>query len=340
MSERPIAAVLAAPDKFRGTASATEVADAIASAVAEFGLRCIRLPLADGGEGLLDAFGGPNRSTEVTGPLGSPVVAGWRLNDDRTAVIESALASGLILAGGPSGNDAVTATSRGTGQLIVAAVAAGARRIIVGLGGSATTDGGRGAVDVLASHAPVAGPGTGRELIVCCDVTTAYVDAARVFAPQKGASPDDVALLTRRLEDEAESLRNRFGKDVRDLPGSGAAGGLAGALAALGATLVSGFTLVAHELGLEAAIEKADLIVTGEGMLDAQSFNGKVVGGVVEMGEAAGVPVLVIAGAVAQAPPPGVVAVSMTARFGRAASMGYPLSCVHTIVKEYLERAR
>ena len=149
--------ILAAPDKFRGSASAREVAAGVAAAADAVGWSCVQLPLADGGEGTLDAFGGANRSTTVTGPLGGRVDAEWRLGDDGVAVVESALASGLVLAGGAEGNDPVRATSRGTGQLVAAAIAGGARRVIVSLGGSATTDGGLATVEELDAYAPFDG---------------------------------------------------------------------------------------------------------------------------------------------------------------------------------------
>jgi glycerate kinase len=283
--------IISAVDKFRGTATAAEVAAAIGSAGWELGHDVIEMPVADGGEGLLDVLGGPNRSSTVTGPLGTPVSAGWR-HRDRTAVIEMARAAGLQLAGGPEHNDPMAATTTGVGELILQAVAAGARRIIVGLGGSATTDGGLGAVRAIGSPARLAGI----EMLIACDVTTRFVDAAPVFAPQKGASPAQVDLLRNRLERLVQVYRDEFGVDVADLPGAGAAGGLAGGLAALGGRIVGGFDLVADELGLHEAIAAADLVVTGEGHLDAQSFDGKVVGGVATIAAEHGVPVVVICG--------------------------------------------
>lgn len=172
--------VVATPDKFRGTATATEVAAAIGRAAAGAGWACDEVPLADGGEGTLEALGGPNRTSRVTGPLGEPVEAAWRL-DGRTAVIEMARASGLELVGGPAGNDPVAASTTGTGELIVAAVESGATRVIVGVGGSATTDGGVAALRVLSALAHM----RSAELVVACDVRTAFLDAAEVFAPQK-----------------------------------------------------------------------------------------------------------------------------------------------------------
>ena len=288
--------VVACPDKFRGTASAAEAAAAIAAGVqrhAGASARVACLPAADGGEGTLEAFGGPNRTSLVTGPLRSPAEAQWRL-DGGTAVVEMARASGLMLAGGADGNDPLAATTAGTGELIAEAVASGARRVIVGVGGSATTDGGLGALDAMSPLARLAGV----SVVVACDVRTRFCDAARIFGPQKGASAPQVKLLTRRLERLVGLYRERYGVDVGEMPGAGAAGGLAGGLAAgLRAELAAGFGVVAAETGLAEAIEEADLVITGEGRLDAGSFDGKVVGGVLELAAGAGVPVGVVVGA-------------------------------------------
>ena len=283
--------VVAAVDKFRGTASARDVAAAIGSACWEAGHDCAEFALADGGEGLLDALGGPNRTTRVTGPLGTPVDAGWRLHRG-TAVIEMARASGLALAGFADGNRPLDATTAGTGELIDAALNAGAQRIVVGLGGSATTDGGLGAIRAITMPARLRAV----ELLVACDVTTPFSAAAAVFGPQKGATPAQVRLLTGRLDRLAQQYLADYGVDVQAIPGAGAAGGLAGGLAALGGKVVPGFDLVADELGLHDALEDADLVITGEGHLDAQSFAGKVVGGVARLAGEAGVPVAAIVG--------------------------------------------
>jgi glycerate kinase len=193
----------------------------------------------------------------------------------------------------PRVKDPLRASTRGTGELIAAAIRAGARRVIVGVGGSATTDGGLAAIEALGwslGAVPVT---------VACDVTTPFLDAATVFAPQKGASDAQVALLTRRLASLADQYEQRTGVDVRTVPGAGAAGGLAGGLAALGAELEPGFDVVAGAAGLDRALEDVDLVVTGEGRLDATSFAGKVVGGVLEWATDAGVDhVAVIAGQV------------------------------------------
>jgi glycerate 2-kinase len=275
-----MARVLVAPDKFRSTASAKAVAAACGRAVAAAGHVAELLPLADGGEGLLEVVGGSLQTTIVHGPLGEEVAAAWRLlaeapgAEPATAVIEMAAASGLELVGGAAGNDPMAASTKGTGELIEAALDHGATRIIVGLGGSATTDGGVGALEVIADDERL----KSTELLVACDVTTTFVFAAEVFGPQKGATPAMVGLLGRRLDAVAEHYLDRFGVDVRQIPGSGAAGGLGGGLAALGARLRSGFELVADLLGLDRAIEGADLVITGEGRLDVTSFTGKVVG--------------------------------------------------------------
>jgi glycerate 2-kinase len=288
---------LAAPDKFRGTLSASAAAEAMARGLEAAGFDEVhRLPLADGGEGTLDALlaslGGSVRRALVTGSLGDPVEAEWVVLPDGTAVVESARASGLALVGGA--NDPLVATSRGTGELLAAAVRGGARRIIVAVGGSAMTDGGLGAVDALGWSL------AGLEVTVACDVATPFVEAARVFGPQKGATAAQVSLLTRRLERLAEVYRDRKGVDVAGMRHAGAAGGLAGGLAAIGARLQPGFDVVARAAGLEAALGGVDLVVTGEGRFDASSLDGKVPGGVLEWAEAEGVACrAVVAGQVA-----------------------------------------
>lgn len=287
--------VLIAPDKFKGTATAREVANALAAAVDAHGATAVIQVLADGGEGTLDALGGANRTLTVAGPLGHPVSARWRLGRARTAVVEMAEAAGLQLVGGADGNDPLAASTAGVGELIGAAMQGGARHIIVAVGGSASTDGGWGAVQALASAQRLRGV----ELVVACDVRTTFVDAAEVFAPQKGASVAQVELLRRRLVRLAQVYETERGIDVREIPGSGAAGGLAGGLASLGAKLVPGFEVVADAVDLYGRIEAVDLVVTGEGTVDTTSFDGKVVGGVCDLAAEAGVPVVVIAGAVA-----------------------------------------
>lgn len=334
--------MLAAPDKFRGSLSAAQVVAAVRRAAAEAGWRALGQPMADGGEGILEAFGGPDRTSTVTGPLGAPVTAGWHLGDGSTAIVESAAASGLAVAGGAEANDPIAASTAGTGELIAEAVLAGARRVIVGLGGSATTDGGYGAVQAVRNRL---GGKTladlGVELLAACDVQTRFVDAARDFGPQKGATPEQVAELTVRLQDLAGRYAAEFGLDLSDLPGAGAAGGLGGGLVALGARLVPGFDLVADQVGLDRLLDQADLVVTGEGALDAESFNGKVVGGVVERARGRGLPVLVVAGVVRDAPEQAVTGLSLVSleqTFGVQLSWDRTADCVHQVVRDHLDR--
>lgn len=329
--------IVAAPDKFRGTATAAQVAAAVAGAARPLGHEVDEVPVADGGEGTLDALGGPNRTSTVTDPLGDAVEAEWRLARG-VAVVEMARASGLQLVGGAEGNDPVAASTYGTGELISAALDAGARRVVVGMGGSATTDGGLGALRALYPLQRLRGV----QLVVACDVTTGFVDAAPVFSPQKGASPAQVELLRRRLERLAAVYLEEHGVDVTTMAGAGAAGGLAGALAAVGAQLVPGFDLVADELELFDQIEGADLVVTGEGFLDEQSFEGKAVGGVADLAAEAGVPVLVIAGQVFDSErlrtrDGQVRAVSLVDRFGAQRSTSDTLACIQEVVADHLD---
>ena len=313
-----------APDKFRGTASAATAAGALAAGLRDLGHEAIERPLADGGEGLLQVLGGANRSTTVTGPLGDPVEAPWRLSKG-TAVIEMACASGLQLVGGAEGNDPVAASTYGTGELISAAIDAGAKTIIVGVGGSATTDGGLGALRALYPLPRLRGV----RLEVACDVRLRFVDAARVFSPQKGATSAQVALLERRLERLVQVYENDYSVDVAGLEGGGAAGGLAGGLACVGASLVPGFDLVAEMVGLDESAESAELLITGEGFLDAESFDGKVVGGVVDLGAALGVPVVAVVGEAFDGAEDLVPTISLVERFGRDRAVGDTVACLH-----------
>ncbi|MFC6090383.1 glycerate kinase [Saccharothrix lopnurensis] len=283
--------VVIAPDCFGGTLTARQVADAVAAGWRrtapddELHLR----PLADGGPGFVDvlhtALGGVMRVTTVTGPLGDPVEARWLEHGD-TAYLESAQACGLHLIPPdrrPGG--AETATTRGVGELLNAAREA--RTVVVGLGGSGTTDGGEG-------MRAAAGPVTAR-LVAASDVENPLLGphgAARAFGPQKGASPEAVKRLEARLAAMAELA------DVRDRPGAGAAGGLGAALMALGATTVSGAGLVRELTRLDAALEHADLVVTGEGSFDWQSLRGKLVTAVARGAAERGLPCVVLAGQV------------------------------------------
>ncbi|HET7353579.1 MAG TPA: glycerate kinase [Gaiellaceae bacterium] len=313
--------VLAAPDKFRGTLTARQAAAAIAAGAARAGWTASELPLADGGEGTLDALGGGNRWATVTGPLGHPVEAEWRLEEDGTAIVEAALACGLTLAGGAERNDPLAATSRGVGELVAAAIAEGAARIVVAVGGVASTDGGVGAVEAIPTPLPV-------PLDVAYDVQTRFLDAADVFAPQKGATPEQVAILRERLAH----------LEVPDLPGSGAAGGLAGGLAAIGGRLLVGFDFVVERVGFDELLAEADLVVTGEGLVDATSSTGKVVGRVLDRASAAGVEALVLAGSVAPGSP--IDAISLVARYGPERALAEPAECLTELVETGLATRR
>jgi glycerate kinase len=282
--------VLLAPDSFKGTLSAATVAAALAAGVRAAGGVPLVCPVADGGEGtaevLADALGGRRPVLSVTGPLGAPVPGWFLLTDDGTAVLDTATASGLQLVP-PAERDAYRASTIGTGELVAAAVAAGATRVLLGVGGSATTDGGAGALAALPA-------GLGRAtLTVLCDVRTPYEDAAVVFAPQKGADAGTVRRLTARLHRLAAELP----RDPRGRPFTGAAGGLAGGLwAAHDARLVSGIDAVLDLVGFDARAAGADVVITGEGRLDGQTREGKAVAGVTRRAAALGVPAWAVVG--------------------------------------------
>ena len=328
--------VVICPDKFRGTATATEAAQAIAEGVSASVNDVAVLPMADGGEGTLDALGGSNRTSQVTGPLGDPVHARWRISGD-SAVVEMAEASGLLLAGGAQHNDPLSATTLGTGEVIAEARAAGARRIIVGVGGSASTDGGLGAIRAMEPIVRFSGV----DLVVACDVTTQFLEAPSIFGPQKGATPAQIELLERRLSRLADLYMEEYGVDVVNLPRSGAAGGLAGGLAAVGAQLVNGFDLVAEEVELEDAVANADLVITGEGHLDTESFNGKVVGSVASIAERHAVPVVAVVGARDSdlRVPSALAVISLVESFGPEMAKQGTLSCLASLGSNILSFA-
>ncbi len=323
--------ILVAADKFRGTVTAAQVADAVADGAARAGLHVVeRVAMSDGGEGFLDVVGGPNRTTTVTGPLGDPVEAGWFF-DGRRAVIESARASGLTVVGGAEANDAMAASTYGTGELIATALDSGAKEIVVGVGGSATTDGGLGALRALYPARL-----RGVDLIAATDVRTPFLEAAARFAGQKGASTAEVEMLSRRLERLADVYLAEHQLDVRSIEGAGAGGGLAGGLACVGATLVSGFEFVAELTDLDERIGAVDLVVTGEGFVDDESFEGKVVGGVIELAAECDTPVLVVAGEVFTTVLHHTPVVSLVERFGRDRAMSDTAECIAASIAEWL----
>jgi glycerate 2-kinase len=327
--------VVIAPDGFGGTLSAGEAAAAIAEGWrrARPADELVAVPLSDGGEGLLEVVATAEDTwltTEVVGPDGHPVDAALLLRPDGTAVVESAQACGLALLA-PERRSPMPATTYGVGELLDAAREAGVRQILVGLGGSATVDGGAGALTGLGFRLRVAdGSGlkigggelhrvrhiepswvadwSGIEVVLLADVTTKLADAARVFGPQKGASEAEVLELARGLEVWAEvAERDLAGPGrYRDRPGSGAAGGLGFGLAcALGARFVPGAAEVAALQGLPRALAGADIVLTGEGRLDATSSQGKVVGHVVRLAGEARVRAAAVVGSVVGTGPPG-----------------------------------
>jgi glycerate 2-kinase len=283
--------VLVAPDSFKGTFTATEVAAAIGRGLEAAGRPVDLCPVADGGEGTLDALaaglGAERRAVAVTDPLGRAIEAEFGLAGE-VALVDTAAASGLSLVV-EADRDAFAASTAGTGELIAAAIAAGARTVYLGVGGSATTDGGAGAVKALQR----AGGLDGVRLVVLCDVRTPFEDAAKVFGPQKGADADTVKRLTSRLH----AMARRWERDPRGAPMTGAAGGLSGGLwAAFGAQLVPGAAFVLDEVGFDARMRAARAVVTGEGRLDMQSLVGKVVSEVATRARQSGVPCHAIVG--------------------------------------------
>lgn len=311
--------VIVAPDKFKGSLRAAEVADLIAGALAQRpGLEVVRHPVADGGEGTVElalGLGFDPVAVEVTGPLGRPVPTTFAMRDG-TVIIEMASAAGLaVLPVAPDPRTAWSATTYGVGELILAAVSRGATHVVVGAGGSATTDGGAGAVAALGIE--VAAPGhhphrggpprirpDGRlgevDLVVACDVDnplTGAEGAACVYAPQKGADPPCVAALEARMTAWADAVAKATGQDLRHLPGAGAAGGLGFGLVALaGARLASGTELLLELTGFDVVAASADLVIVGEGSLDRQSLRGKGPVGVARASAARGAAVIAVTG--------------------------------------------
>ncbi|MBL7011500.1 MAG: glycerate kinase [Kiritimatiellales bacterium] len=306
--------IVLAFDSFKGNLSAREACETVRDGIVSVrpDVEAVILPMADGGEGtaeaMMSALGGEWISQTVTGPLPHMrVEAGYAwLPESKTAVVEMAVASGLPLLK-PEERNPMIATTYGTGELIKAAVAKGAEKILLTVGGSATVDGGVGAAEALGwshSMAAIIPPEklTFPEIDVLCDVTNPLCGpngAAQVYGPQKGATPEQVELLDRRLAALADAVKEQLGKDIRDLPGAGAAGGLAfGAVAFMGGRLVPGIDTVMEVVGLADALSGADWVLTGEGKFDSQSVQGKVVDGVQRLAKAAGAKTGVIAGCV------------------------------------------
>ena len=301
--------VLIAPDCFGDSLTAVQAAQCIAEGWgrARPGDHLTLAPQSDGGPGFVEVLAsrlGEVRADTVSGPLAADVTAQWVLDSTGpvTAYIECAQACGLALLGGPpTPETAVTAHTRGVGQLITAARRAGARRIVIGLGGSASSDGGRGMVEALGGLQAAREFLAGVELIVASDVEHPLLGprgAAAVFGPQKGADPDTVAVLEERMTHWADELNTLAGRTISDDPGAGAAGGLGAALIALGGHRESGAAIIAEHTGLAADIAAAGLVITGEGRFDDQSLHGKVVSALAAGAGARRIPVLVLAGQV------------------------------------------
>jgi glycerate 2-kinase len=284
--------VLVAPDSFKGTHSATDVAQALQRGLAASGQPAEICPLADGGEGTVEALAEALELERVTvrasDPLGRELEASFAIGPGSVAVVEIASASGLPLVA-ENERDAVAASSYGTGELIAAAADAGARTVYVAAGGSATTDGGRGAIEALEQHGGLANA----RLVVLCDVRTPFELAPATFAPQKGASAEQVLTLARRLD----ALAGEFPRDPRGVPMTGAAGGLAGGLWALfDAELVGGAAFVLSAVGYDTRMHAARAVITGEGRLDRQSLVGKLISEVATRARQSGVPCHAVVG--------------------------------------------
>ena len=322
--------IVIAPDSFKDSLDAAGVARAIATGVANAwpGAQCLQCPMADGGEGTMEAIlaasDGELRRQVVRGPLGEPVEAGWGwLAQSRTAIIEMAQASGLQLV--PTGQrDACRSSTWGTGELIAAALAAGAQRIVLAIGGSATNDAGSGMLRALGLRLlddrgqPLeeGGLALGRlaridasdldprlaevQVDVAADVDNPLCGAngaSAIFGPQKGATPDQVQALDQALGHFADHCGELLAEDVRDFPGCGAAGGMGfAAKAFMGARFRPGVEVVAELAGLDALVRDADLVITGEGRFDAQTLRGKTPLGVARVALRHRVPVVVLAG--------------------------------------------
>ena len=330
--------VVVAPDKFKGTLSAAQAAEAIAEGWRRADPRAEidRVPVADGGEGTLDALvsalGGRIERVRVTGPLGDPVVAPYGMVDGgRVAVVEMARASGISLVPEERRRPR-RASTHGTGQLVVAACRHRPRRVIVCIGGSATTDGGAGmaqalGVRLLDEEGNPIGPGgaalrrlaaidvrelapevRGVEFVVASDVDSPLVGprgAAAVYGPQKGASPEDVRVLDQALGHYAAIVHRDLGLDLRREPGGGAAGGLgAGLVAFLGARIRPGFDVVAEAVRLPPLMERADVAVTGEGRYDRQTERGKAPAGVLRLARERGSRSVLICGQIEEGASP------------------------------------
>lgn len=324
--------IIIAPDSFKGSLTAIQAAKAMATGVRHLWpqAKIELIPMADGGEGTAEALvmatGGTLQPITITGPLGEPVQASFGiLGDGKTAVIEMAAAAGLYLVPEEKRNPLVT-TTYGVGELILAALAAGCQHLIIGIGGSATNDGGVGMAQALggkfldANGKDIGWGGGALEnlahidltvldprlqevtVTVACDVNNPLCGpqgAAAIYGPQKGATPALVTKLDENLAHLAQIIKQDLGKDIISFPGAGAAGGLgAGLMAFLDATLMPGIEIVMKAVGLQERLQKAHLVLTGEGKIDAQTAFGKTLSGIAQAAKAHSLPVIAIAGGI------------------------------------------
>ncbi|MGV9710249.1 glycerate kinase family protein [Gordonia sp. NPDC003424] len=306
--------VLIAPDSFGDTLSAVAATAAIARgwSAARPDDELVPAPQSDGGPGFVDVLAsrfGEIRTVRVAGPLGAAVDAAW-LFDDRgsspVGYVECAQACGLHQLGGrPTPRTALSADTTGVGEVIAAALDAGVGSIVVGLGGSATSDGGRGMIDALGGPDAAARLLSGIDIVAASDVENPLLGplgAVAVFGPQKGADADALGRLEERMTQWSRVLGRLAGRDISGEPGAGAAGGLGAALLALGGRRVSGATVVADATDRDAALAASDLVITGEGKFDSQTLRGKVVSALNATAQQAGIPTVVFAGQVALSP--------------------------------------
>lgn len=323
-----------APDSFKGSMTAQEVCDAMEKGIRKIlpNANCIKIPMADGGEGtvqsLIDATKGKVYEVEVVGPLASPVLAQYGiLGNEKTAVIEMASASGIQYIDEKTRNPLIT-TTYGTGQLIKECLDRKVSRIILGIGGSATNDGGAGLAQALGARLldkqnkelPFGGAALSQlakidlsnldnrlnniEIEVACDVTNPLcgeTGASKVFGPQKGATPEMVKVLDKALYHYAETIKHQLGKDISNISGAGAAGGLgAGLLAFTNAKLGRGINIIINYTNLKESIKKADFVFTGEGRIDFQTQYGKTPYGVAQVAKQENKKVIAIAGSIGE----------------------------------------
>jgi glycerate kinase len=272
--------ILVALDKFRGTATAVELCEVVADVLRRLGFDPDVQPLSDGGEGFRDVFRGDEIKVEVSGPLGETVTAGITFTSEnslRTALLEGADAVGRQHLVSPTPAQALEASSAGLGELILAAAENGAQRILLGLGGSATSDGGLGCYEILRKHGGLPVP-----VVAATDVTARF-SGARRYATQKGVRDEDLPLVEARLVRASTLYLQEQGVDVEALDRTGAAGGIAGAISALGGSLVDGLEAVDQAVDLRVRLSRASLVISGEGRFDEGSLEGKVTGGIAAM---------------------------------------------------------